>query len=26
MGYYGQKPRFWPFLAKMAIFGHFWEK
>jgi len=26
MGYYGQKPRFWLFLAKMAIFGHFSEK
>jgi len=26
MGYYSQKPRFWPFLAKKAIFGHFSEK
>jgi len=23
MGYYGQKPLFSPFLAKMAIFGQF---
>jgi len=26
MGYYGQKPRFWAFWPKIAIFGHFSEK
>jgi len=26
MGYYGQKGPFLPFLAKMAIFGHFFRK